>query len=808
MTAAAALAAGPDRNSVQADSADHSPAPRRVELLDSNWRFAPAVAPLKLPPAIGDIAKDPPAAPDFPDASWRIVQLPHDYIVEGKYSPSTDANHGFLPVYPAWYRKDFQLQSKDLGRSIWVDFGGVYRDAHVYVNGHFLGRHQGGYTPFRFDITRYANYGGENVLAVYVDPREFEGWWYEGGGIYRHVHLTVADHLHIAPWGVYVISNVHNVRHDPSAELTIETRVINAADQMQHCTVISKVQGPDKTIVDTASSNVSIAAQSEAHLNQTAVLPHAELWSLDTRNLYTLITEIHRNGEFVDRHVQVFGVRTLRFDADEGFFLNELPVKIHGTCNHQDFPGVGIAAPDSLWYWRVRKLKALGCNAIHCTKNVMADALYNACDELGMLVMDENRRLGDTYHPTTHAGDPYQNTRHVEEMVRRDRNHPSVVIWSLCNDEHLVQDTAYGAKAFQALKRAVLRHDRTRPISCSMSAGGKRGRGWDAHFTHLHGFAIDADIAGVDFDPFNYDRFHAAFPKLPMLAGEIGSNTSDRGIYINDPAAGFIDARHGDPAASWRPVAMRKYMAGGFVWTGFDFRGEPVPYKWPCINSHFGILDMCGFPKDNAMYYQAWWKLTPLVHIFPHWNWPGHEGKNISVWCYSNCDEVGLRLNGRTLSRNKMPRYGHLQWNVPYQAGVIEAVGYKNKAIAAIHRISTTGAPAALVLTPDRKECSADGVDIVPVAIAVVDAAGQQVPTANNRVQFRVAGAGTIAGVANGDPSCHEPNQGNYRSAFNGLCMVLVRTESRAGIIHVNATSAGLKSAIVRLHAMPQPRKR
>ncbi len=791
------LARGSESIPSQANSAH---LPRRRELLDARWRFAKAQAPPMRPKSPSIVLKTGPASADFDDSSWRVVELPHDYIVQGNFDPHANANHGFLPLYPAWYRRHFNLAVSDRGNSVWIDFEGVYRDAHVYLNGRFLARHPGGYTPFRVDVAPFANYGGKNILAVYVDPREFEGWWYEGGGIYRHVWLNVADPVHVAPWGVYVISDVQHHSSGASAKLTIDTRITNASGVDQSCTTTSEVVNAAGQSVADVSSDVHIPAGAGAGIKQIVTLKHVDLWSLENRNLYTLRTNIRRKGQLIDVHEQGFGVRTIRFDADQGFFLNGRSVKIQGTCNHQDFPGVGIGATDSLWYWRVRKLKELGCNAIHCTKNMMAPALYDACDQLGMLVMDENRRLGDTYNPTTHVGDPYAHTQHVEEMVLRDRNHPSVIIWSVCNDEHLVQNSSYGAKVFHTLKQAILRHDATRPISCSMSAGGARGNGWDAQYHHLQGFARYSDVEGLDFDPQNYDKFHIAFPRQPMLAGEIGSNTSDRGIYTSRPAAGYIDAYHGNPESAWRPVAQRPYIAGGFVWTGFDFRGEPVPYKWPCINSHFGILDMCGFPKDNAMYYKAWWNKTPLVHIFPHWNFSGREGKRVDVWCYSNCDAVELRVNGKSLGRKKMPRFLHLHWAVPFHPGVIEALGYRNNVVIASHRIETAGSPAGIILTPDRRQLLANGQEITPIAVAVTDSEGRLVPTARNQVRFTVTGSGILVGVANGDPSCHEPNQGAYRSAFNGLCMLLVRAGRKPGKIRMTASASGLTSASAVLH--------
>jgi beta-galactosidase len=782
--------------------------PRRRELMDAHWLFqAQRVSPSHHPLAARQAASVaiPETAADFNDAAWRVVQLPHDYIVEGKYSPKAHRGHGFLPVYPAWYRKHFHLPAADSGKSVWIDFEGVYRDAHVYLNGQFLGRHGGGYTPFRFDISKAANFGGNNVLAVHVDPTKFEGWWYEGGGIYRHVWLNVADHVHVEPWGVYVVSEVHDVAAQPSADLTISTSVVNQSQEQQPCTIQSDIFDPLGNSIATMSGELTIAAGQSANLKQIVQLPHVSLWSLEDRNIYTLVTQVYRGGALVDSHTQRFGIRTLRYDAKTGFYLNEKHVELQGTCNHQDFVGVGIGAPDSLWYWRVRKLKEIGCNAIRCSHNIMAPAFYDACDELGMLVMDENRRLGDGYGEKTHVGEPYKKMWHVDEMVLRDRNHPSIIMWSLCNEEYMVQNTSYGKKVFAALMKSVHQYDRTRPITCAMSGNWSKARthGWDAteDFQHLHGFETVENLQGCNYDPFNYDRFHRAYPHLRMFGSEIGSNTSDRGVYKTDIPAGLVSAYHGNPQKSWQPVATRPFIAGGFVWTGFDYRGEPTPCGWPSINSHFGLLDMCGFRKDVAMYYQAWWGDKPLVHIFPHWNWPGQEGKTIRVWCYSNCDEIELRVNGISHGRKKMPRLLHLQWDVQYQPGHIEAYGYNKGVLTALHRIETTGTPAAILLTPDRYTLRADGQDTVPVAVSLVDSAGRIVPTANNRVRFSVSGAGINAGVGNGDPACLEPNQAAFRSAFNGLCMVLARANHSGGIIRVRASADGLKPAGVELLA-------
>lgn len=757
-----------------------------------------------------------------PDAAWRKVQLPHDYIVEGNYSRKAVRGHGSLPVYPAWYRKQFHLPDSDAGRCVWLYFEGIYRDARIYLNGKLIAEHPGGYTSFHVDISNHAKFGTNNVLAIHVDPTQFEGWWYEGGGIYRHVWLNVADPVHVAPWGVYATADVHDVTGNPSADITIQTIIANRSSHTRDCGIISRIYDPAGKLVGTAANEISVppdaipsqtvdavldsnfsqidqssGLHTGTKLLQQIHLPHAMLWSLQHTHRYRVDTEITVNGATADRHRQYFGIRTLRFDPVAGFFLNEQPVKIQGTCNHQDFAGVGIGMPDSILYYRMRRLKEFGCNAIRCSHNNMAPSMYEACDELGMLVMDENRHPGSTVAVKAWVGQPYHNTWHVESMVLRDRNHPSVIMWSMWNEEWGIQSDAYGREMMAYLIKAVHRHDETRPVTCADNSGlGKRG--W------LQGVGASEDILGVNYNYGDYDWLHHAYPDKMIFGSEIGSNLECRGIYHSNKAAGHLTS-YMTPEGSWHPLATRIFVAGGFYWTGFDYRGETTPYGWPEINSNFGFLDMCGFPKDAAYYWKSWWMPdTPVLHIFPHWNWPGMDGKNIPVWCFSNCQEVELLLNGKSLGRKRMAAYRHLQWNhVPYAPGRLEARGYNNGRIAASTLVETTGAPASIRLTPDRRSLIADGQDTVPVAVSIIDTAGRVVPTASNMVHFSLKGPGVISGVGNGDPACHQPNQAPYRSAFNGLCMALVRAAQHPGTITLAASSPGLKTTQVKLASLP-----
>jgi beta-galactosidase len=755
---------------------------------------------------------------DVDDGDWRAVQIPHDYIVEGEYSSDADTGHGSLPVYPAWYRRKFRLDAADADKCIWLYFEGVFRNAKIYVNGKLISRQPGGYISFHVDLTGAVQFGAENLLAVYVDPSDFEGWWYEGGGIYRHVWLNIADPVHVAPWGVYVTSEVANVTGTPSAKLTIQTTVANSTQAGQDCSIVSTVLDPDGRPVGTATDSLQVppsqmtpvnnvretilssanvdqpsGLQDGTKLTQEVNLSSVRLWSLEERNRYTLVTEISRGGRVVDRHEQKFGVRTLRFDPNNGFFLNEKPVKLNGVCNHQDFIGVGIGMTDSLLYYRMKRLQQFGCNAIRCSHNPMTPAMYDACDELGLLVMDENRHPGSSIAGKTWIGQPYDNTWHVESMVLRDRNHPSIIMWSMWNEEWNIQNDPFARKMMTALMAAVHKHDQTRPVSCANNSGAENNA-WGG------GVADAEDLLGVNYNYQDFDLLHKEFPDKMVFGSEIGSNLECRGVYHTDKEIAH-QTSYMAPDDSWQPLGSRPFVAGGFYWTGFDYRGETTPFGWPEINSNFGFLDMCGFPKDQAYYWKAWWQRNePLVHIFPHWNWPGKEGRNVPVWCFSNCEEIELFVNGHSLGKKTMPEFRHLQWDgVVYQTGKIEAIGYINGKEAARKVVETTGAPVAIQLIPDRTRLIADGQDTVPIAVALVDAAGRIVPTADNKIVFEISGAGSSAGVGNGDPSCHEPNQANYRSAFKGYCMVLAQAARTAGTIQVTASSDGLTSATVEL---------
>jgi len=694
-----------------------------------------------------------PASVAFGDGSWRRVDLPHDWAIELPFDPKADAGHGFRAIgegFPqngvAWYRRTFALPASDAGRRLWLEFDGVYRDSTVFVNGWFVGHHESGYTGVRYDITDVANCGGDNLVAVLVDASQPEGWFYEGAGIYRHVWLVKTAPLAIAPDGVFVAPRFQdNVPVGP-AEIHLEAQLLNQQPAPAEATVTWEITGPDGRTAATATRRVPVEAKSGAAAAQIARIQNPRLWSPETPVLYRLVTTVAAGGRTVDRVETEFGIRTVGFDANRGFLLNGQPYLLKGTCNHQDHAGVGVAVPDGVQYYRVARLKEMGVNAWRTAHNAPAPELLEACDRLGMLVMDENRLLGSDARHLWWLG----------ELIRRDRNHPSVAIWSLANEEFTVETTAAGARVAATMQALVKRLDPTRPVTYNAPIGNV----WEGinSVIEVRGWSYRM---GVD----RMDAYHAAHPQQPNVGSEQGSTVSTRGIYANDPVRGYVSA-YDDNHPEWANTAEewmgffdpRPWLSGGFVWTGFDYRGEPTPYAWPCINSHFGVLDLCGFPKDNFWYYQAWWTAQPVLHLLPHWNWAGREGQPIDVRALSNCDEVELFLNGRSFGRQRMPRVSSLRWQVPYEPGTLSAKGYKGGKLVAETKVETTGAPAALRLEPDHPAIGANGEDVAVVTVAVVDAQGRVVPVADNAVSFSLAGPGRILGVGNGDPSCHEPD--------------------------------------------------
>ena len=773
-------------------------------LLDADWRFlmGPDPDPAQgYGGAVSDFAKGGRlfVASDarFDASGWQQVDLPHDWALDLPFVADPRlVNWGFKPLhrdYPqssiGWYRRVFQLPASDAGRRLSLEFDGVFRDCTVALNGHLLGRNLSGYAPFRFDITDYATLGGDNVLVVHVDASEHEGWFYEGAGIYRHVWLVKTAPVHVPQWGTHVIADPGSA----GGTVRITTEVANETDATSRVRVVSPVLDPDGRPVASAPQDAGIGARAVAHVAQQLQLSTVSLWSHETPRLYTLVTTVETGGQTVDRYETPFGFRTIRFDANEGFFLNGTRVQVNGTNNHQDHAGVGAALPDRLQYFRIAKLKEMGSNAYRASHNPPTVELLDACDRLGMLVLDETRAFGSSGEAMSQ----------LERLLRRDRNRPSIIAWAILNEEP-TQGSERGAKIAATMRRLVRDLDPTRPVTVAMD------NSWG------QGAATAVEIQGFNYRAPQTDEIHAKYPHMPIWGTEMGSTVSTRGIYANDPERGYVSAYDlnapwwaSTAEAWWTHHATRKWIAGAFVWTGFDYRGEPTPYQWPCISSHFGVLDTCGFPKDLYHYYKAWWGSEPVLHLFPHWNWGGREGQPIDVWVHSNLDRVELFLNGRSLGAKEVERNRHVEWKVPYAPGVLEARGFRGGAQALTMRRETTGAPARVVLESDRRAVDADGEDVAVISARIVDAQGRTVPTASSELEFRVTGTGRLLGVGNGDPSSHESDRGPRRRAFNGLAAAIVQSRRSPGTLHVEAGSSGLASGRVSVacrEATPRPR--
>jgi beta-galactosidase len=773
-----------------------SGAGRERLLLDFGWRFHLGNA--------DDAAKDfgfgsgrtgnfqktgnflPASSVAFDDSKIAPIDLPHDWAVELPFvdDPALTSK-GFYPLgrnYPAtsvgWYRRVFDLPASDASKRITIEFDGAYRESMVVFNGFYIGRHSGGYDPFSFDVTDFANPGGKNVLLVRVDATLSDGWFYEGAGIYRHVWLVKTNPVHVEKWGTFVAAKVQG----SEAALSIRTDVSNQSQASQDVRVVSTVLDPEgKAVGKVTSTSTAVPQGGEHTYEQEMTVSQPQLWSLEERNLYMLVTEVRSGGEVVDRYQTPFGIRTLKLDPQNGFFLNGKPVKVRGTCNHQDHAGVGAALPDAIQYYRVRKLQEMGCNALRTSHNPPTPELLDACDELGMLVFDETRMM---------SSNP-EGLSQFENLVRRDRNHPCVFMWSMGNEEALAR-MERGVKVLTAMKAMASRHDGTRPVSIAPT--GAIGSG---------GLAV-CDVMGYNYMDPAAAAYHKTHPDKPVIGTETVSAVSTRGEYITDPDKGYVSSY--DPYTTtgrasaegwWTFCDAQPWLVGGFVWTGFDYRGEPSPNGWPNISSQYGIIDTCGFPKDTFYYYQSWWTSRPVLHVFPHWNWPGMEGKEIAVWVHSNMDKVELLLNGQSLGVKEMKKNSHLAWNVTYAPGTIEARGYKGGKVVMTAKRETTGKPASLVMTADRKDLYADGEDVAMFAVAVHDAQGRVVPITDNVVSFRISGDGRLIGVGNGDPTDHESDKGTVRKAFSGLCMAIVQSAKKSGSITVEATSPGLAPAKV-----------
>ena len=712
---------------------------------------------------------------------WKMVNLPHDWVVDLPYVKEASHSHGYKAVgykFPensvGWYRKTITVPQEDLGKHLYLQFDGIFRDARIWINGFYLGHEPSGYATQVYDITEYLNYGEENLICVRADATLEEGWFYEGAGIYRHVWLNKTAPLHVAPFGTFV----HSTLAAPfdKAKLTIETTVENSGLQTEDyrlCHILRDADGKEVAHCETAGKPV-LPKDRQLTVGEIALdKPH--LWSVDTPYLYTLLTEVYQHGKLVDAYTTTTGIRDIRFDADKGFLLNGQPLKLKGVNMHQDHPGVGAGIPDALQVYRLKELKKFGCNAYRSSHNPMTPEMLDACDSLGILVIEENRLTGVNE----------EHTRLLKRMIDRDRNHPCIILWSVGNEEWGIEWKENGTRIAATMREYCHRFDPTRLMTVASSSGPT--------------ILIPADVAGYNYILQNpVEQHRKDYPGRRALGSEETTGCGTRGIYFDAHDKGHMVAHNRKPNGpdsllncierGWKFYDERPYLAGLFYWTGFDYRGEPNPMKFPATGSQFGILDYCGFPKDEAWYLKSWWTNEPVLHILPHWNLQGHEGDSIDIWVYSNCDEVELTVNGKKLDRKPMPRNGHLSWKAVFQPGAVKAVGYKNGKKILARTVETTGAPARISLTADRPVIQADNRDVAVCNIELQDKKKRFVPTACNDLTITVSGPVRILGVGNGDPAyqaTERPADADARTyqvkAFNGLAQVLLQSTGEAG---------------------------
>ncbi len=725
------------------------------------------------------------ASVEWNDNEWETVNLPHDWSYRQSFDRDNGVpDFGYKPRGIGWYRKKFKLPPSDNGKQLLLEFDGIATHATVYLNGSILERSFCGYTSFVVDITDRVFYGDRpNLLVVKVDASVSEGWWYEGAGIYRHVWLTKKNALSIAHRGVWV----NPVKLDGENWLTnVETTVINEREEEVRFELLSRVVTADgKVVAEETSAGIATAGEAIV-LKHELPLVSPLLWDVDSPHLYRLESILLEEGERCDGTDISFGYRTIRICPDTGFYLNGRRLKIKGTCNHQDHAGIGVALPDSVHEYRILRLKQMGSNAYRCAHHNPAPELLDACDRLGMLVMDENRNFDSSP----------EGLCQVENMVTRDRNHPSVVFYSLYNEEPL-QGTPIGRKMFKRMKESVLRLDNTRPILGAMNGGVMEDEG-----------TVDVmDIAGFNYMHGGYDRFHEKHPGQPMIGSETVSAFATRGNYVSDTELQFFDsfdrekANWGNTAReSWQAINTRDFMMGTFVWTGFDYRGEPTPYEWPSVSTHFGILDTCGFPKDSYYLYQAFWLDEPVVHIAGGWNWPGKEGEPVTIMTHTNCEEVALYVNGELRYRENVDIYEQRQWEIPYEPGTLRLEGYRNGKLVGADEKITPGAACSLRVETSKPALLGNGRDALVVNVYAIDAEGRFVETANGLVSFSIEGSGVILGAGNGNPNSQELDHLLERRLFNGCLQLIVGSNAGCDTITLTLQGEGLQTVA---HVIP-----
>lgn len=767
--------------------------------LDSGWRFYLGALEMPMEKGHGEIynqskAGSCPGVPqaDFDASEWEEVMLPHDWSVRQPFSRENVADWGYKPRGKAWYRKTFTLPAQYRDKKLMVSFEGVATHCTVYFNGSVIARSYSGYVPFEIDISDMANFGEiPNVLAVFVDADAWEGWWYEGAGIYRHVWLDVLNPLHIDKNSVYLCLREENdvytdsesgkeILEEASPEsakgkrlwnVEVSLELLNESSREEEVTVQLALTAPGETEAVKYIEKKAACPLGTVRFADRFSIEAPLIWDIDTPNVYQVEVAAFVNGERIDAVDTVCGFRTVSLDADKGFFLNHRPLKLLGTCNHQDFGGLGVAVPDNLWEYRIEKLKEMGSNAYRCAHGMPADEFIETCDRMGMLVLDENRNFDSSE----------EGLKQLEMLVKRHRNHPSVIMYSIFNEEPL-QGTLQGRKMAKRMCRLI-----HRLAPGSLTTGAMHG----GILTEDNAVS-EVDVCGINYQIDGYDSFHEKYPKIPLVATETTSTFGIRGCYTTDPDRHEIASYDDDSSDwgnnvrdTWKAVMEREFVAGAFMWTGFDYLGEPTPHVWPTVSSFFGMLDTCGFPKDGFYLTKAIFSKEPVCHVLPHWNFAGQEGKNIRVMSHTNCEEAELFVNGRSQGRKPVDLYVQAVWDVPYEKGTIELIGYNNGKEAARAVKKTTGVAQGLQVIPWKGDIRGNGRDAVPVVIRAVDCDGNEVPDANILTEISVTG-GKLLGTCNGNPNCHEDFTSGRRSIFNGRCLAVVMPEKDVSRMEVS----------------------
>jgi len=762
----------------------------------------------------------------FDDTRWRVLNLPHDWSIENEFIQDvpTGGGGGYLPTGIGWYRKNFVLPKSARSKIVWIEFEGVYQNSDVWINGQHVGHYPNGYMSFYYDITSYAK-AGTNLIAVRVDNSfQPNTRWYSGSGIYRHVWLNLANPLHVSQWGSYITTPKADSAY---ATVNIKTKIENsgpARDALLR-SVIYNAQGNE---VARTESKFSALSKNNSETEQRTTLSNPQLWSIETPAIYSLHSMIVENGKIIDEVVSPFGIRDIQYDVDKGFFLNGKHVKLNGVCLHHDAGSVGAAVPEAMWVRRLQVLKAMGCNAIRTSHNPVAPEFLDLCDRMGFLVQDEIFDVWKSgkvkYDYATYFDQWSQHD--LAAFIHRDRNHPSVVMWSAGN-EIGEQSKDNGHEVLRLLIETFHREDPTRPVTTGNDHIAADGGSARLPFLNM------LDIVG-----YNYvDRWHERrelfysidrhdHPDWKMTGTESVSIPGIRGNYYGG-GFGSIDSSVIRPANMssliraeqlWKFVTSHDYVIGDFMWTGIDYLGEA---RWPAKNASAGVIDLCGFPKDGYYFYQSQWTSKPMIHLAPHWNWKGKEGKVIQVMAYTNCDSVELFLNGKSfgIKALEFPRQGnsgawnrydrplintttadlHLMWDVPFEAGEIKAVGRMGGKVIVEEKVITTGLPAAIRLSVDRSIIDADNRDVAHVKMEVVDDNGNVVPDADELIKLATEGVGSLIGFDNGNPTDHSSMKSHERKTFNGLALAVVQSGNMAGSIKIHASSLNIKGSSVEI---------